>query len=864
MTLSAGTRLGPYEILAPLGAGGMGEVYRARDPRLGREVAIKVLPESFSKDADRLRRFEREARSASALNHPNIITVHDIGSSDSIFYIAMEFVDGQSLRQLLASGPVPTKKLLDIGVQIAEGLAKAHAAGIVHRDLKPENVMVSKDGFVKLLDFGLAKLFVAPIEQVSGAPTAVQQETQPGTVMGTVGYMSPEQASGRPVDFRSDQFSLGSILYEMTTGKRAFQKSTGAETLSAIIRDEPDPVERVNPQTPAPLRWIVERCLAKDPEERYASTKDLARELKSIRDHLSQASVASDLGLAAFAPSRRRPRALAAAALAIVGALLVAAFLLGQRSGVRPVPRYDQVTFRRGTVWTARYSSDGHTILYGASFEGSPVEIFEKREGSFESRPLGLPGSNLLSISRTGPLAISLRNRLATAFLQRGTLAELAPGGTSAPRELLDEVYAADWAPDGSSLAVVREIGGRFQLEYPIGKVLYQTAGWISHARVSPDGERVAFLDHPIPNDDGGSVSVVDRSGRRKTLAPGFQSEEGLAWSPDSREVWFTGARSGTNLSLFSVTLSGRITLIDRVPGFFLIQDISRDRRVLASRESWRIGLFGRIPGEERERDLSWLDWSLAADMSRDGKMILFTEAGEGGGAGYSTYMRRTDETGAVRLGEGFAQSFSADGRSVVAIVQPSGEAQVVIYPTGVGERRQLPREGLTPQRVDWMPDGRQLLVSANERGKGVRLWFVDAESGKARPISPEGFRQFSRCISNEGSRTIASGPDQRLYLYPLRGGEPSPLPGLTTEDQPSGWTPDGHSFFVFRRNELPAKIYRYDTVTGRKQLWKEISLPDPTGIIQVNRFISTPDGGVYVYNYQRYLSELYEVEGLR
>jgi serine/threonine protein kinase/Tol biopolymer transport system component len=863
VTLSAGARLGPYEIRAPLGAGGMGEVYRAKDPRLGREVAIKVLPASFSQDADRLRRFEQEARSASALNHPNIITIHDIGSSDSTLYIAMEFVDGQSLRQLMASGPMPTKKLLDVGVQIAEGLAKAHAAGIVHRDLKPENVMVSKDGFVKLLDFGLAKLFVAPSEQSSGAPTIVQQETQPGTVMGTVGYMSPEQASGRPVDFRSDQFSLGSILYEMATGRRAFQKDTGAETLSAIIRDEPDPVERVNPQTPAPLRWIVDRCLAKDADERYASTKDLARELKSIRDHLSEASVVSP-GLSAFAPSRRRPLAFAATALAIGGALLIAAFLLGRRSAERPVPRYNQVTFRRGTVWTGRFSSDGHTILYGASFEASPVEIFEKREGSFESRPLGLSGHNLLSISRAGPLAISLGNRLATPFLRRGTLAELAPGGTSAPRELLNDVYAADWAPDGSSLAVVREVGGRFQLEYPIGKVLYQTAGWLSHARVSPDGERVAFLDHPIPNDDGGSVAVVDRSGRRKTLATGFQSEEGLAWSPDSREVWFTAARSGTNLSLSAVTLSGRMRLINRVPGFFLIQDISRDGRVLASRESWRIGLFGRVPGEEKERDLSWLDWSLAADMSSDGKMILVTEAGEGGGSGYSAYMRRTEETGAVRLGEGFAQSFSPDRRSIVAIVHPSGEAQLAIYPTGVGERRQLPREGLTPQRVDWMPDGRQLLVSANEEGKGVRLWLVDAESGKPRPISPEGFRQFSRCISSDGSKTVASGPDQRLYLYPLRGGEPSPLPDLTTQDQPSGWTEDGHSFFVFRRNELPAKIYRYDSTTGRKQLGKELNPPDPTGIIQVNRFISTPDGSVYVYNYQRYLSELYEVEGLR
>ncbi|HEY1434904.1 MAG TPA: serine/threonine-protein kinase, partial [Thermoanaerobaculia bacterium] len=318
MPLTAGSRLGPYEILAPIGAGGMGEVYRAKDPRLGRELALKVLPAVFSQDADRLHRFEQEARSASALNHPNIITIHEIGSADGTAFIAMEFVDGTSLRELLAAGPLSTKKLLDVAVQIGEGLAKAHGAGIVHRDLKPENVMISRDGYVKLLDFGLAKLFIAPQEQLSGMATFVHQETQPGTVMGTVGYMSPEQASGRAVDFRSDQFALGSILYEMATGKRAFQKDTGAETLTAIIKEEPEPVAQLNPKAPAPFRWIVERCLAKDPEERYASTRDLARDLKSVREHITEA-ISSVSGATSVAePSRRRASTLGRIALAAV------------------------------------------------------------------------------------------------------------------------------------------------------------------------------------------------------------------------------------------------------------------------------------------------------------------------------------------------------------------------------------------------------------------------------------------------------------------------------------------------------------------------------------------------------------------
>src|SRR5512141_3070325 len=286
MALVAGQKLGPYEILAPLGAGGMGEVYRARDSRLRRDVAIKVLPPELATDPDRNQRFEQEARAASGLNHHNIVTIHDIGSSDSTVFIAMELVEGKTLREILLAGALPTRRLLDIACQIADGLAKAHSAGIVHRDLKPENVMVSKDGVVKILDFGLAKLLKNQPEEGTDVPTA----TRAGTVMGTVGYMSPEQASGEPVDFRSDQFSLGSILYEMASGKRAFERATGAETLTAIIREEAEPLGRLAASVPGPFRWLVERCLQKDPEERYASTRDLARDLKSIREHLSDSS----------------------------------------------------------------------------------------------------------------------------------------------------------------------------------------------------------------------------------------------------------------------------------------------------------------------------------------------------------------------------------------------------------------------------------------------------------------------------------------------------------------------------------------------------------------------------------------------
>ncbi|HEV3205804.1 MAG TPA: protein kinase [Terriglobales bacterium] len=284
MTLAPGTKLGPFEIIARLGAGGMGEVYRARDSRLDRGVAIKILPGAFSGDSDRLRRFEQEARSASALNHPNIVTIYELGQEASTRYIAMELVEGKTLRDLLVSGLLPVRKVLEIAVQVAEGLAKAHEAGIAHRDLKPENLMVSNDGFVKILDFGLAKLTLPS----GGAPDACTTlATQAGVVMGTVEYMSPEQAGGSQLDFRSDQFSFGLVLYEMVAGRRAFQRNTAAETMVAILREAAEPIGVLNPHAPAPLCWAIEKCLAKEPEKRYASTRDLARELAALRDRFS-------------------------------------------------------------------------------------------------------------------------------------------------------------------------------------------------------------------------------------------------------------------------------------------------------------------------------------------------------------------------------------------------------------------------------------------------------------------------------------------------------------------------------------------------------------------------------------------------
>ncbi|HEY6051582.1 MAG TPA: serine/threonine-protein kinase, partial [Thermoanaerobaculia bacterium] len=382
MALSPGRRLGPYEILSSTGAGGMGEVYRARDSRLGRDVAIKVLPQDVAADAERLRRFEREARAASALNHPNIVTVHDVGVSGSTSYIAMEMVEGKSLRDLLLPGPLPVKKLLDVAAQIADGLAAAHEAGIVHRDLKPRNVIVTKQGHVKIVDFGLAKVAL-PVPAAPGdseGSTVGDPTTATGEVVGTVEYMSPEQARGKSIDYRSDQFSFGTILYEMATGKRAFARGTPADTLVAVLQQEPEPLERIRPELPAPFRWITERCLAKAPEDRYSSTRDLARDLWTLKDRLAEIGDVSRNEVRAGVSRGRRSIAIV---LAVCGLALLAALPILVGFGRSPIePNFRRLTFRRGLVSRALFAPVSNSILYSATWDGESPRTFAKLVGS--------------------------------------------------------------------------------------------------------------------------------------------------------------------------------------------------------------------------------------------------------------------------------------------------------------------------------------------------------------------------------------------------------------------------------------------------------------------------------------------------
>ena len=829
MALEPGTLLGAYEIAAPLGAGGMGEVYRARDPKLGREVAVKVLAERYARDDAAVARFEREARAVAALSHPNILAIHDFGREGDVVYAVTELLEGETLRSRLGGSPLPVRRAVELAVQIARGLAAAHEKGIVHRDLKPENLFLTADGRLKILDFGLAKLLPAETAGSDTAAPTLEAGTEPGVVLGTLGYMAPEQVRGRPADQRTDIFAFGAILYELATGRRAFQRNTAAETLTAIIREEPAPIELANAKCPAPLRWIIEQCLAKDPDQRYASTRDLARDLARLRQHLPEATGS---GETAASPARREGEA--------------------DRS-------FQRLSFRRGTVLSARFAPDAQTVIYGAAWEGSPFRLFSTRRESPESSPLTLPDAEILSISPAGMMAISLDRHWAGRFMWTGTLAQVSILG-GAPREIEDDVQSADWGPDGE-LAVVRVVAGKHRLEYPINTVLYETAGWISHARVSPDGERVAFLDHPVPGDDGGSVVVVDRSGTASILSTGWITAYGLAWPKHGREVWFTATRAGVARAIWAVSPDGQERLLLRALSELTIQDVSGDGRILITSDNGKVGIIGQPPGQIHEKDLSLLDWSRLRDLSLDGRTLLFDETGEGGGAAGAVYLRKADGSPAVRLGDGLAKQISPDGKWVLSITLTT--RKIVLLPVRTGKRREIESYGITPHEAIWTPTPNRILVSGNEPGRAGRLYVQDLDGGPPTPITPEGMGEGLGPISPDGKWVVAQGMDHAFYLYPLEGGDPKPIPGLAPDDRPICWTPVGQDLYVFRRGSLPSPVFLLELATGRKQPIKELMPPDSAGVVEIISVHMTPDAASYAYSYHRILSDLFLVEGI-
>jgi hypothetical protein len=846
-----GRTISHYQILDKLGEGGMGVVYRAHDTRLNRDVAVKVLPQSFAADKDRLRRFTLEAQSAGALNHPNILAIYDIGTDEGVPYMVSELLEGESLRARLKGGKLSVQKAVDIARQAASGLAAAHGKGITHRDIKPENLFITKDGHVKILDFGIAKVKPSPVAAGAAEVETETVVTSPGVVLGTVAYMSPEQVRGAAVDHRSDIFSLGSVLYEMLAGRRAFRGQTSVETMNAILKEEPAELSTLDSTLAPALERIVRHCLEKRPEERFQSAGDLAFDLEAV----SQVSGRAAMVKGAAPRLKWRLGWAIAAGLA----LLAVGYFAGVRSERRPPPKFQRLTYRRGFIPAARFAPDGNTVVYGAAWEGDPTHIFSVRLDSPEFHPALVSEAIPLSVSPSGELALLLKPRATFGFLAPGTLARVPYSG-GAPREVLENVQWADWAPSGEMATVRRREKGD-QLEFPLGKVLFHTAGMITHPRFSPAGDRIAFLHHPSVNDTTGEVTVVNLAGETKTLSANWLNVWGLAWHPKTSEIWFTATAVGAKQDLRAVTLAGAGRTVLAQTGSLTLEDISRDGRVLLNSRSEQMKLRFVGAGEPGGRDLSWLDGSLVTSISSDGKAVVFFESREGAGQNLVSYYRKTNGSPAVKLGNGRYPRLSPDGNSVVATTQATDG--VVILPIGPGEARRIAVPGFRLNFVRRLPGARGVLFTGSEAGHGLRLYSMDLEGGKPRAMTPEGIAPLF-AVSPGGKFAAVVNAQRQMLLYPLAGGDPAVCPGIEPGEIPQAWSADETSLYVMRRGALPGRVYRVDRRTGRRELWKEIMPSDPAGVPGITSLSITPDGRSYAYSYLQLLSELHLVEGLK
>jgi Tol biopolymer transport system component len=861
MNLTSGARLGPYEIVSSLGAGGMGEVYRARDTRLKREVAVKVLPPSVSRDPDRLRRFEQEALATAALNHPNILAVFDIGTHDGSPYVVSELLEGETLRDRLRGSAMATRKALDYALKIAYGLAAAHEKGIVHRDLKPENLFLTKDERLKILDFGLAKLTQADPSGDRTAQPTMTHVTEAGVVLGTAGYMSPEQVRGTAVDARSDIFSFGAILYEMLSGKRAFHRETAADTMSAILKEDPPELNETNRNVSPALERIVQHCLEKNPEARFHSASDIAFDLEQLSG--ISGSTASVAAVATAGPRLGLPLKVAGG-LALAGILLLLGWWLGHSGARPPQAEYKQITFRTGLIGHARFTPDGSGVVYRAAWDGGDSQLYIASGDDPGARELGLKNAELLSISKNGELAVRLRSKDYAGYARTGTLARVPlSGGT--PRELMDNVQDAEWDADGQRMAVVRYVpeNSHWRLEYPVGKVLVDSVNWMSTPKFSPDGKRLAFADHENPGgDDEGSVAVIgtDGKGEEKKLSSGWESVEGILWSPAGDEIWFTSSNNGSAINPYAVTLSGKLRSIAKVPGGMWLEDTHNGRALMVTHQI-RIGIRGMAPGAKEERELGWFGWSIVRDISRDGHKILFEEEGDGGGPNYTLYIRDTDGSPPARMGEGVAVALSPDSKWAIANPSKGGALQLV--PTGAGEPRQLTHDAISYGVARWLPDGKHILAGGIEAGHGRRDYLIDLNSGDSKPITPEGISGVN--LSPDGRSTTVHSPDG-MGIWPLDGSGIRVIPKLDASWAVFGWSPDGKSLYAASNESRAsvAKIYKINPVTGKMEFWKDFGVAVGGGVDQVGLPLFSSDGSAYAYVYGRTLSQAYLVTGLR
>jgi serine/threonine protein kinase len=857
--------LGPYEIVCLHRKGGMGEVYRAKDARLGREVALKVLRADGNTDPVRLRRFQQEARAASALKHPAIVVVHETGSdkgpptSGLVHYIAMELVEGEPLDEILRRRRLDIEQCLEMAAPLADGLARAHEANIIHRDFKPSNVIVGGKNQPKILDFGLAKMTL-----VNGASSSEMTMTSEGAVMGTVGYMSPEQARGETVTAASDQFSFGCVLYEMLTGKRAFQRPSTAETIAAILREEPPPLEDSVPEASLLLRWIVTRCLAKDPTERYAATRDLARDLDGLRVHGAGRSVpASD-------DRRSRRQSVWWLALAAIPAVLIAGAWTALQYFREPPPEplFRPLTFRSGFASRALFVPGSNAILYTASWDGQPVRTYQTLPETLGSdRTLDSEVQFPLTYSGDASQVLVLLGVPRSGTVLRGTLAWWpALGGKARP--VIEDVGWADWSTPAQQFAVVRDTGTERILEIrdatgALVRLLHRTTGAITSVRFAPDGKRVAFGRHASPWDPAGEIWTATTDGAQAAaVTPIFEQCRGLAWNRATGEIWFAGSRtSGLSNGIWATDGPGSLRSVMPLPQIFVLHDISADgTRMLLERDGREAHLAIRRAGEV-PRTLNWFGWSVVSDLSPDGRSLLFYDRAAAATT-VGTWLRPLDGGDAIRLGDGVEGAFSPDGRSVVTVVTDgSSPPQLVLTPVGAGERRMLTAPPAAYGSPSFMSPSTLLFVRTE--GGSQDVWRMEIDGSGARSLGATGCD--SPTASLAGDRFVCVGGASRREII-VRRFDRATANRLFERA-------DGGRFIYARWDRTGARVF---AVATDRRLF---SIHADTGAVLHQETLPYPGAGPYdpvigvaldadaatqSYSVRRQVSDLYEVSQLR
>lgn len=816
MVLSCGTRLGPYEVLSQLGAGGMGEVWRARDTRLGRDVAIKVLPDDVGGSQHALARFEREAQAVAALSHPNILALFDIGEENGIRYAVTELLDGESLRAALAGGTLPLKKTLDIAVQVAGALASAHEKGIVHRDVKPENIFLTKDGRAKLLDFGIARQSALRVESTD-APTD-EMLTGKGAIVGTVSYMSPEQASGHAVDFRSDQFSLGIVLYEMLAGIRPFSGETAAETLTAIIRTEPEPLENAAPSVPLVMRMIVARLLSKEPSGRFAATADLAHDLATWREHVSELN-SPGLSLTQAAPvavPRWRGVARTGVALGLGALVLVAGILVGRGvpSGYRsamPVPSFQRLTAFEGIESWPTLSPDAKTVAYQKSVNGRS-DVYAVRVGGRNPTNLtaGYEGDH-------GEPAFSPDGRFIAFRSENGGGGIFVMDATGeSPRRLTAFGHTPAWFPDGKRLVFTTEASPDPAYSSALSKLWIVDVGsgalkemrgvMANQPSVSPRGLRIAYWGYPPGGGGQRDIFTVGTGTESAPSAAAVTADEALDWSPfwsgDGRFLYFASDRGGTmNL--------------------------------------WRVAIdeaSGKVRGNP-ERVTVPASWAGPFRATPDGRSIVFA-----GVERERTLERIRFDDATAKVSGPFVPLARFGNPLNLPHVSPQGDLltftevgineSIVVLKTDGTSVRKLTDDAYHYRMSTFSPDGKKVVFHSDRSGT-YDLWMINVDGSGLTPFTRSKTGNVKVPIWSPDGKTIAAtdmSGHPLLLPYPRSPDDPlpapGPLPGNGLRFNPFSWSPDSKNLagVMWGRDgsndgilvyDIAKKTYRQLSATG-------------------------------------------------